>query len=218
MADKEWVDIKTFYERYLLKEVQAAKLASDETFCKMLGQTALSILAERTRFIDGSWNTSGTSPSITDNYVSVPTDCLGISSVYFGVSGGQQNRLIEKERSWMDLNIPGWQEATAGAPTYFVRSGSVIFFDVPPTGGVITLYGHSDLPAWPKTGSDPNPLAMLPARFQLTPAYYILSEYPVSYENAVEVGRMKSFAQKWAMELQVAETTLVPMRLKKWSY
>lgn len=168
-----WEDVLGYVQEVAPRDGARA----NASFYRTLGNQALRLISERTRMIYRFWDNSAAGDlALSGNGVLLPGDCMAVSSVEW--SGDSLDRT---SYAGLDRDSLGWRESV-GDPSRFVVDGTSLVFDSAPQGvttGKLVVRGFGFLPDFPEEDGAPNPLARLPKRFQIIPAYYIVANLPV---------------------------------------
>ena len=200
MAELAWADIYTFVGNYLKLEDQA-NAVPDPNFCLLLGNQGVKELSDEIGGVYQSWDNAAEGDlDLTDATTPLPGG-FQIEETVLWDGAELSLRTIEH----LDENHSGWRTAT-GTPYHYAKVGNALILSAIPSGtvtGKLVIWGWGDMVDFPALDEqDPlNPLADLPYRFQLLPAYYILKEWPVSGENNIETIRAARFEAMWTTGL-----------------
>jgi hypothetical protein len=195
MADKTWSDLQSFGESILLCETAAPNL----TLLKSLANEGINEISGRIKNVYRSWsNAVDGGLTLTTNTFNLPTDMLKFTSVIW-----DGTELVECSEAELDSESNDWRTRT-GIPCRFVRAGRAVMLDFIPEGtatGKLVVWGYGSLPLFSDAQGAENPLASIPAVYQMAPVYYALREYPVDPQSAMSVARQAKYAERWELSL-----------------
>lgn len=103
----------------------------------------------------------------------------------------------------LDAVSPGWQDSSVqtGVPTRYCVDGDVIELNVPiaiDDVAKITVQGYCHLPTMTAAETvSTTPLRYLPVAYQLSLAWYVLSELPVDVESKQAALQQARYTAKW---------------------
>jgi len=187
-----WTDLAAYINEIASKE--GAK--PNASFLRVLANQALRIISRRARAYEKVW-TNGVGGALTLNgaAAALPDDCYAVERVEWD---GDGNELPYRSTAWLDRHCSGWRSAS-GTPSYHTRTGRYLLLDaIPPATGMLAVRGWGPLPDFSDAAEAENPLAWLPADYQLLPAEYVLKELPVDPNNGVAVQRRAEAERRWA--------------------
>jgi len=112
-------------------------------------------------------------------------------------------KLERTTRNWLDTHDSGW-DARSGTPARFVWEINSLILDRAPTTsreGILRVCGEGDWPEAKLSGTSPDAFDLIPERFKMTPAYFIISNLPVGPEqNRNQNNARQAAAARWERE------------------
>jgi len=203
----DWQDIAMYVQEVHSKEGSRP----NPGFYRLLGNQALHIIAVETGMICKAWDNQPGGLILDGNFCQLPSECILVTSVEW-----DGEALSFRQGDQLDRENPGWRTQVGSRPSCYTKTGTQVLLDCAAVGnieGKLVVRGISVFPVFSDDASDPNPLELLPARFQLLPAYYILANLPVKSANQSEVERRNRYESMWKSEL-LALTDCIESR--KW--
>ena len=185
---------------------------------KVLANQALMIISELTDIGMTSWtNASGGGLTLSGNSFLIPATCLSPISVEWDGVPLERMEIIE-----MGLELAeNWRTMTGPTPCAFAVEHPYIVLDLAPTGvttGKLTMRGKGMLPEFSDDIADTNPLSLIPARWQLAPAYYVLSMLPADPTKAPDIARKQEYTAIWSTELKQMVVSLRRRTYERFEY
>jgi hypothetical protein len=200
MSDLTWTDIVAFVQA--VHEREGAKPNHD--LYRVLGRQGLAIISEQSRCVAATWtNAAGGTLTLTGATAPLPADCVMVTAVEWG------GNTLERTAA----GGSGWGTEAGNPAGYVVEGNSVVLDSIPSSTGPLVVYGWGSLPDFSDDPSDPNPLAFIPKRFQINPAYYILGHLPAVAKPLItddgkllgmdktELDRQARYMALWDVEL-----------------
>jgi hypothetical protein len=168
-----WSDIA----KYVASVITAEGAEPSYDFIRTLGNQSLGVISEHIGPITTYWDNSATDLTITDNYATLPIDCISVDSVEWD---GDDNPITRTTEAQLDFEEPGWRSET-GDPDKYAIAGNILLLNCAPSNatGKLVVRGKRSLPDFSDTAGATNPLTYLPSSLQLIPAYYIIAMHPV---------------------------------------
>jgi hypothetical protein len=193
-STKTWADLAEFIQDI---HQRSGGVPNASTY-KTLGNQALMLISDEAQCYKQVWtNAVDGGLTITGNSIAIPADCLSPESLEW--DGLLMRRTTRDE---LDEDDMGWRTCN-GVPSHWHVDTPNIVMDRIPEGvvtGKLTLRGTGTLPEFSDDPDDDNPLAYLPARFQIAPAYYVLAELPADLDNKSDAMRKQEYTEKWERE------------------
>lgn len=115
-------------------------------------------------------------------------------------------KLARTTRNWLEENDYGW-DGKVGTPNRFVWEINTLTLDRAPTKsstGIIKVIGEGDWPEAKIGGTSPDAFDIIPERFKMSPAYFIISNLPIGPEqDRNQNNARQSAAARWERERRI---------------
>jgi hypothetical protein len=134
--------------------------------------------------------------------IRIPANVIKVQSIFTAAGLPVE----PKTRQELDVMYNSWEtEGSSTSPAFYIQEGMHLQFSPPEAVGTFTCIVNAivNLPDYSDTETiSTTPSLWLPQEYQLLPAYYVLSELPLSKET-FELGQLRvaKYTAKWQQQL-----------------